>query len=411
MAAQPVLIAEVYKMHRLQPASSAAVLIAIAGALTLGSPVASAQEVPEHQLTKPDAAYPEGFGSVRGVRETADGKVIVADGLGQALILLDLDAGTADTIGRVGGGPEEYQTPDALYPLPDEGTLLLDLGNGRLTQLASDLSFGETMPIAKMPEQRGPGMMAMQIIIPRGVDSQGRVYFQGTPRPVGGTMPDSGAILRLDRATGAIDTVGKVKLQESSLQESGSAGNRNVRMMPRPLTSQDAWAVSWDGRVAVARSGEYHLEWILPDGKRVAGKPLRFEPLRVTGADKEAWVETLTGGLAVMINAGGDGRMQTSFSRGGAVTDANVDDYEWPELKPAFPGNAVSVTRTGEAWVERHVKAGQSPSYDVFDAKGELVRRVRLPEGREIAAFGDGTIYLTWMDDFDFEWLERYTLP
>ena len=133
------------------------------------------------------------------------------------------------------------------------------------------------------------------------------------------SMPDSGSILRLDRATGVVDTVGKVKLQESSLQESGGAGNRNVRNMPRPLTAQDAWAVSWDGRVAVARSGQYSLDWIQPDGSVVSGKPVPYEPLSVTGADKEAWVETLTGGLAVMVSAGGDGRMQTSFSRGGVV--------------------------------------------------------------------------------------------
>jgi len=400
-------------MHLIQPLRGSAVLIALAGALTLGVTGVRAQQVAEHELAKPDAAYSEGFGSVRGVRELPDGRVLVADGLGQALILLDLDAGTADTVGRVGGGPEEYQSPDALFPLPDDGTLLLDLGNGRLTQLASDLSFGETMPIAQMPEEGGPGgMMSMEIVIPRGVDAKGRIYYQGMPRMApGGTMPDTGMIMRLDRATGAVDTVGMVKLQDRELEESGGAGNRNVRMMPRPLTAQDSWAVSWDGRVAIARSGQYQLEWIQPDGQMVSGKPIPYEPLRVTGADKEEWVETLTGGLAISIMAGNDGRVQTNFSRGGTGSSPDVDEYEWPDVKPAFPGNAVLVSRTGEAWVERHVKAGDPPAYDVFGAQGELIGRVQLPEGREIAAFGDGTIYLTWMDDFDFEWLERYTLP
>ena len=51
-------------------------------------------------------SFPESFGYLSNVRELADGRVMVADTLGQVLVVADLQAGTADPIGRVGGGPD-----------------------------------------------------------------------------------------------------------------------------------------------------------------------------------------------------------------------------------------------------------------------------------------------------------------
>ena len=44
---------------------------------------------------------------VRTVRPLPDGRILVADALGQVLLAVDMDAGTADTIGRQGAGPGE----------------------------------------------------------------------------------------------------------------------------------------------------------------------------------------------------------------------------------------------------------------------------------------------------------------
>lgn len=84
-------------------------------------------------LGNAEAAYAESFAALQTVRELEDGRVLVADPLGQVVVRVDLDAGTADTIGSVGEGPEEYIQPDAVWPLPGGRTLLVDLGNGRLT--------------------------------------------------------------------------------------------------------------------------------------------------------------------------------------------------------------------------------------------------------------------------------------
>ena len=75
------------------------------------------------RLETPEAAFDRAFSVVQTVREMPDGRVLVADPLGQALMLVDLDAGGAEVVGAVGEGPDEYQQPDAVWPLPEGRTL------------------------------------------------------------------------------------------------------------------------------------------------------------------------------------------------------------------------------------------------------------------------------------------------
>ena len=390
-------------------------------ALALAVPViaqttpAASQDVSEHTLDGPTATFPEGFGAVRGVRELPDGRVLVSDGLGKAVVVWDLTGG-ADTIGGIGGGPAEYQLPDGLWALPDGKTLLVDLGNGRLTELGADLSFGKTMPIAQAPpgdpEPRNPQavqrrMRQTSFVLPRGVDREGRIYYQD----LGMGMTDSVPVKRFDPETGGSEAVGKVKGPELKRTESGGAGNQNVQIQQVPLAPQDAWGVAWDGRVAMVRGDDYHLEWVLPDGQVVRGQPVAYRPLPIRTADKEEWAEDLaTNGLGIRVEIE-NGQRRTGFSRGGRGGGSAIDSYDWPETKPAFRSAGVRVSWDGDAWVERHVPAGEARTFDVFGADGNLKARVRLPEDRELGAFGDGTIYLIRSDEFDFNWLERYELP
>ena len=108
-------------------------LIAASVTASVAAPGVSAQLSADMEVE-----FPEGFGLLSNVRELPDGKVLVADPLGQILAALDMDAGTMDMWGREGGGPREYRQPDAVHALPGDSTLLVDLGNGRLTVIAPD---------------------------------------------------------------------------------------------------------------------------------------------------------------------------------------------------------------------------------------------------------------------------------
>ena len=371
---------------------------------------AGAQEVKEVALAQPVATFPDGFSRLAGLRELPDGRVMIADGLGQVVLIADLASGVADTIGGEGQGPDEYVEPDGLLPLPGDSTLLVDLGNGRLTAIAADGTFGQTTPIAQ-PAERG-----LLLVLPRATDSAGRLYFQQMGGlGAGRRMPDSAAVVRFDRATGALDTVSLIKLPDRKVSESGAGDERTVMMRPIPLSAEDAWNAGADGRVAVARAGdergEFWIEWVLPDGQVVAGAPVEYRPVKIGSAEKQEWVENLTGGgLRVMIE-NDNGSLQARISRGGNDGMPDVDGYDWPDGKPAFTASAVDVAPNGDAWVTRQVAAGDAPAIDVFGRGGELKGRIILPNDCKVVGFGSNSVYLVRTDDLDFQWLERYDLP
>ena len=387
--------------------NSDVIRVGLAAAMAL-SPVvgrvAEAQELPRASFGPAAAAFEDGLGSMRGVRELEDGRVLIADGFGAAVIVWTPEAG-ADTLTNTGQGPEEYRTPDGLFPLPDGGTLLVDLGNARLTRIEADFNFSETWPIA----QGGPNT-GMTMMIPVGTDREGGIYFQRRLDGMTG-ISDSAAVARFDPATGEISEAGRIRLAAQERTESGDANNRSVSIRPVPFSGEDSWNVAWDGRVAIARAHGYRLEWMDPAGGVTRGPEVPYEPVRVRRADQDEWLEGLGGGLRVeMADDGGGMRMSMSRTPSGAG-DADPSDFEWPDAKPVIPAGAVAIDAEGRAWVRRHVRAGEVHLYDVFDARGQRVAQVELPEDRRLVSFGAASAYLVRSDEFDFAWLEQYPMP
>ena len=361
-------------------------------------------------LGPPQATFPEDFGAIQTVRELPDGRVLVADPLGKLLYAVDVDAGSRTAVGSQGQGPGEYVQPDAVWPLPGDSTLLVDLGNGRLVALGSDLGFGPTMPIGLGEPRPGAPLV---LALPQGVDGRGRIYARAMGGP-GGALADSADILRIDRVTRRQEAVGRFKLPGRTQQTAGGAGERNVRIAPLPLTPEDAWGVAPDGSVAIARAGDYHVEWIAPDGRVVRGPAQGVERIGVGTAEKEAWVTEQGrggGGLQIGVTMM-NGQMSMSFGRGGqGGGPREIDGYTWPDRLPAFHGGRLPIDPQSRAWVRRHGRAGAPTTYDVFDRRGERVGSVTLPGDRRVVGFGRGTVYVVAFDDFDLSWLERYGMP
>ncbi|MCY3545972.1 MAG: hypothetical protein F4Z31_15845 [Gemmatimonadetes bacterium] len=372
------------------------------GALGAQQPVA---------LGEAEAVYDESFSVVSTVREMPDGRVLVADALGQVLVRLNLDAGTADTLGRVGEGPEEYRQPDAVWPLPGGKTLLVDLGNGRLTELGPELEFGDTRPYAI--GEIGPGR-ELVLAIPQAVDDRGRLYFRSFGRMGGGELAsDSAYILRLDLESEVVDSVGRIKLAGTTTRTSGGPNNQNTSVSPIPLSAADAWGVAADGRVVIVRSGDYHVDWISSGGDVVSGPAVAYEAVRIRRGKQEEWAHARSetgGGLGISLSVSNNAMVMTA-SRGGTSNDDDLDQYEWPDVAPAFYGRPVPVDPAGRAWVRRHLEAGEQPRYDVFDGVGEREMVVQLPPERRIVGFGDGKVYVVRMDEYGLQYLERYALP
>ena len=365
--------------------------------------IAAAQAVPVRTIGKPDAEFAEPFTRVSGVRELRDGRLIVADQRDQTLQRIDLKTGDATPVSRKGSGPNEYAMPVDAFALPGDSTLVFDPNNQRYLVVGPDAKPAGTFALGDATGLRAVGRRV------KGVDVQGRLYYQGSSVPAlngNDGLPrealDSVPIVRWDRKSGRHDTLGMIKGPEMQLGGSSRGERRVVMFRQQPLTASDDWAVAPDGRVAVARSGKYGLDWIA-NGKRTAGGAVAYSPIRVTKADKEEWEQLARSGRP-MVRAvgGGGGRLPPP-----PVPDA--DEMEWPEVKPAFTGSAAMVTPEGEAWVRRTVPAGERrPHYDIFDAQGKLVAKAVLPAHTRLVAFGKGVLYLVRTDEDGLEWLGRY---
>ncbi len=387
--------------------ASRRVCVSLAGAILFGFTAVTPIEAQSqrHSLTDPNATFPEGLSSVVGLRELSDGRIMVSDPLGQAIMIIDMGSGVADTIGRSGGGPGEYQRPGDLYPWRGDSTILVDLGNTRFTFVGPDGGFGESMPLMS---QEGD---MMRFVMPAGTDGLGNIYFQarsfGLQTPGASGPPDSAYIARWNLWDKSSDTVVVLKTPERKMQTGGG----NVMIATIPFSPQDDWAVAWDGRVAVARSTDFHVEWIEPNGSAVRGAAVVYDAVKISQADKDEWLESRanpSGGMFIAIGGDGGTRTTTAPSRGARFEGPQIDDDDWPEVKPPFSAGAVSVTPEGNMWVRRHVKSGAAPEYDVFDAEGSRIYTIVLPQDSQLRGFGAEVVYITGSDEFDLQWLQRY---
>jgi hypothetical protein len=72
---------------------------------------------------------------------------------------------------------------------------------------------------------------------------------------------------------------------------------------------------------------------------------------------------------------------------------------EMPDFVPPVRAGAMKADREGRVWIHPTITIDASGGllYDVADRDGRLVKRVRLPAGRDVVGFGrNGVVYLGW---------------
>jgi hypothetical protein len=376
----------------------------------LAGPEAGAQgPAAPRPLGRPTAVYQGEFALIRGIRELADGSILVADPIDGALRRIDAGFRRTDTLGRTGKGPGEYIQPDGIWPMPGDASLLVDLGNNRLTLIDPQGKFGESRPITQGSPGRGgpgsPGRGGLSLMLVAGADRFGNLYFRGPPGE------DSVALQRLDWAGKHITQVARLLPPSVKVQESGGSSNRNVQTRQIPLSPADGFAVAPSGLVYLVRAGDYHVEVIPREGAPRRGPRVPFTPVRLGAAERTEWQEAqaMNGGLQIgMENRNGEISVRMSRGRTPAAAD---EDLPWPETKPAFDPGQVWVDGRDRLWVRRHQAAGRPPLYDVFNDRGVLVGSVVLPERRLVVGMGATSVYVVRVTEDDLQMLERYPLP
>jgi hypothetical protein len=79
------------------------------------------------------------------------------------------------------------------------------------------------------------------------------------------------------------------------------------------------------------------------------------------------------------------------------------------EVKAPFTDGPLLIGPDGSLWVERSIRLGETPLWDVFDGGGKHVARVRLPARRQLGGVGARFLYVIASDDDGVQHLERYS--
>lgn len=377
------------------PATSPSRLVA-ALTLLIGALPAAAQERPV-PLAGPDAAIVEAFSSVRGVRELGSGRVLVADWIEERVVLVDVDAGTVTDMMRRGGGPEEVRLPSALVPMPGDSTMVVDLGNNRLTILAPGGRVARSVRVDR------PGMGGV-----RGVDARGGLWY-AVPAwaEQGAALPDDSVrVVRL-APDGTQRTVAVI--QGSRMRSDAGSPSREPRIPIVGYAAQDGWTLLADGSLALVRGADYRVEVIAPDGGRVVGTPVAGRPRPVSEADKRRFIVDFSASSPSSGRGEGGGMGHTPAPDAAEIARL-LRSTQFAEFHPHFTGAPISAPG-GRFWVRRAGDASEPTRYDVFDLQGRRVLAVELPAGRRVLAVGARGAYAVYTGELGLETLERYRLP
>jgi hypothetical protein len=367
----------------------------------------------DRRFGKPEVELAEPFSQVVGLRELGDGRLLVADGRDRTLQLIDPATGQSSAIGHEGAGPNEWMSLTRLLALPGDTTVMPDPRNGRLLVIGPTgkavRTFNPAADDAGATEAQRAVNLRSGAVGARASDARGRLYYQGSVISFGGsgnvTLPDSVPLIRYDPAGGGTDTVAYIPIPpRGPMTTMKATGGGMVGMSaPRPFTRVNDWGVLPDGRIAIAHGADYHLEVVGPSGARAVGPKVDWDPVKVTGADKAEFMESMRGSAS---------RSSMTVNGRTVALPPVPEPTAWPETKPPFAAGALAITPAGEVWVLRSRSARDPvPSMDVFDARARRVGRVVLPKGTRLVGFGARSAWLVRTDDDGLQYLQRYAIP
>lgn len=421
--------------------------------LCAAAPLAAQQLPPVRPLGAVTKVSPaELLGSVTSVRPLPDGGAIVNDLTRRQLLVLDADfkvksviadttPATANSYSSRIAGLMQYRGDSSLFVDPQSLSMLVIDGKG------------EVIRVMAVPRPEDANFMIGGPFGTPGVDPQGRIVYRGFVRPnmrgmnMGGPpqpgqpfrtpqMADTAPVYRVNLATRALDTATYFKIPSSSVSMTqDDKGAMRISLMTNPMPTVDDWALMPDGRIAVLRGKDYHVDWLGLDGTWSATPKIPYNWERIDDEGKQKFLdstkvelekqrETLNRNLASGIagaaqamgggagggggmriemrmdgpGGGGGGRPQQGVQQISAPAINMVPVKELPDYRPAFKQGAVRADHEGNLWIRTTQPSDAGAIYDVVNSKGELVDRVKVPFGRVISGFGPGVVYMGVQD-------------
>jgi len=317
-----------------------------------------------------DPGEAEPFLNVSSLALDDDGNVYVLDQGARNIRVFDSTGASVRTIGREGAGPAEFATP---YSLAWTGDTLavLDPGNGRLELVTREGRHAATW--------RGSRITGRQVRLWQAGPS--RFFLDGyRPTPEGklqmlyvsaGPAGGSDTLVIPDRTGADAATAVTCKLE-----------NGTITWFEVPYASRRMHAVSPEGHLVIARTGDYRFTWVDTAGKIRRMMAFGADTLRIEDAywdsvrtEYAAWRGKMTG------------------------ADCDLSDLPRPPRKDVL--RAVEFDDRGRLWVEAATASGFR--IDVWNAAADsLALSFPAPERDPEVPFvvrGDRLALVTEGDD------------
>lgn len=425
----------------------------LAGLVVAASPL-SAQRVPAVRPLGPitKVSAPDLLGSVTSVRPLPNGSVIVNDLTRRQLIVLDGDFKKASVIADTTPATASSYSSRLAGLIAYRGDSSLFVDPQSLSMLVID-GVGEVSRVMAIPRPQDATFMIGGPFGTPGVDPQGRIVYRGfqMPNMRGMNMgppqpgqpfrvpeqPDTAPVYRVNLQTRALDTATYFKIPKASVSMTqDDKGAMRISVQTNPMPVVDDWALMPDGRIAVVRGKDYHIDWLGTDGKWTSTAKVPYNWERIDDDGKEKFLDSVKvelekqrenmnrqmqaginnaaaaiggpvgGGVRIEMRmdggpggGGGGGRPQQGAIQMNAPAVNLVPAKELPDYRPVFRQGATRVDQDGNLWVRTTAPSDAGPIYDVINPKGELIDRVKIPFGRVISGFGKDVVFLGVQDD------------
>jgi hypothetical protein len=356
--------------------------------------IAAAQQVPRIDLGRADARANESFTNIFAVHELADGRVLVTDNLETVIRVVDFRSGEVQNLGRRGSGPLEYRSATTILAGQADTALVTDNAQRRFVKVIAGRLVGT--------EAQPAPLRAVTNFSAPVTDGQGRMYFdvRNIDMSSSGFHEREGYVIRWTPGSTRLDTV-------AALPVASHAPRANEGY--NPFRYRTAWGVAADGAIVLVRAEPYQVEW-LAGGRRVTGPSLRYNRIRIDGAERDAERRAFNSrgrsGMRFQGPTPATGRVPVD-----PELRSRIPDDVFPPYKPPFIESRVLIAPTGEVWIPRAAAwDATSTILDVVGRDGRLRSQVRVPANRRVVGFGRSAVYVAAKDEFDLQWLERFPL-
>ena len=316
-----------------------------------------------------ESRLPTGFAQLSNVVELG-GRVAFADTRDKLFLSADLKTGDVDTLGsRVDSiGPDspaaEYKFPGWVVHLADDTVALVDFSAQRTTLWNAR---GEPIRVLPILPVAGSAPVLVYDTVGYGYKIDYRAILGGG-EPGKSDRPDSIAVLRIQLATGKVDTVAQLAAPEFGKARFGDQEQEAATV----FAPNDFFGVLPNGTAWVARGRENRVDWRTPDGRWSRGEKRAYTALSVTQADKDR----------VLAQVREQGKQY------GMPQNLRIE-YPFAATKPPF--DFALGRPNGEVWLQRPRGEEDAPvTYDIFDQRGGWQREVAFPKGSSLAGFGNG---------------------